>query len=54
MSESKAKSKIQELFEEVDMYKQAIRDARDALASAEMELDETLDAEFCKEQNGHN
>jgi predicted nucleic acid-binding Zn-ribbon protein len=40
------KSKIQELFEEVELYKQAIQDAKDALASAEQELDETLDAEF--------
>ena len=38
-----ANSKIQELFNEVKLYKQAIRDAEDALASAEMELDETLD-----------
>lgn len=39
-------SKIKELMNEVEIYKQAIQDAKDALASAEMELDETLDAEF--------
>lgn len=39
-------NKIQKLMDEVEVYKQAIQDAKDALASAEMELDETLDAEF--------
>lgn len=39
-------AKIKQLFNEVEIYKQAIQDAKDALASAEMELDETLDAEF--------
>jgi len=39
-------SKIEKLMQEVEIYKQAIQDAKDALASAEMELDETLDAEF--------
>lgn len=39
-------TKIQELFNEVEIYKQAIQDAKDALASAEQELDETLDAEY--------
>lgn len=39
-------NKIQELFNEVELYKQAIQDAKDALASAEQELDETLDSEF--------
>lgn len=39
-------NKIQELLNEVELYKQAIQDAKDALASAEQELDETLDAEF--------
>ena len=39
-------SKIQDLFNEVEIYKQAIQDAKDALASAEQELDETLDAEY--------
>lgn len=44
--EKPMENKIQELFEEVELYKQAIQDAKDALASAEQELDETLDAEF--------
>ena len=39
-------TRIQELTSEVEIYKQAIQDAKDALASAEQELDETLDAEF--------
>lgn len=39
-------NKIQDLMNEVEIYKQAIQDAKDALASAEMELDETLDMEF--------
>lgn len=39
-------NKIQELMKEIEIYKQAIQDAKDALASAEMELDETLDEEF--------
>ena len=52
MSEcKKTETKIQELFNEVELYKQAIQDAKDALASAEMELDETLDAEFCDTLN---
>ena len=42
-------NKIQELMNEVETYKQAIQDAKDALASAEMELDETLDAEFTEQ-----
>ena len=40
----KSMSKIQELMNEVEIYKQAIQDAKDALASAEQELDETLAA----------
>ena len=43
-------NKIQKLMKEVEIYKQAIQDAKDALDSAEMELDETLDEEFRKEQ----
>ena len=39
-------NKIQTLMNEVEVYKQAIQDAKDALASAEQELDETLDLEF--------
>ena len=44
MSEKKADSGIRELFEEIEIYKQAIQDAKDALASAEQELDAKLDA----------
>jgi len=43
-------NKIQKLMKEVEIYKQAIQDAKDALDSAEMELDETLEDEFRKEQ----
>ena len=41
-------SKIEELMQEVEIYRQAIQDAKDALASAEMELDEELESEFSK------
>ena len=37
---------IKKLMEEVEVYKQAVQDAKDALASAEMELDEALEMEF--------
>ncbi len=53
MSENKAVSRenrIRELFEEVENYRQAIRNAQDALASAEMELDTALDSEYRKQQ----
>ena len=40
------KTKIEELIQEVETYKQAVQDAKDALASSEMELDEALDAVF--------
>ena len=40
------KIKIEELMHEVETYKLAIQDAKDALASAEMELDEALDASY--------
>ena len=43
-----ADSKIQKLFDEIEVYRQAIRDAEDALAAAEMELDDELDAR-CRE-----
>lgn len=44
--EAQMDNKIQQLMSEVETYKQAIQDAKDALASAEMELDETLDEEY--------
>ena len=42
-------SRIQELFDEVENYRQAIRDAQDALDSAERELVEELDARYRNE-----
>ena len=44
--EEPMETKSAELFNEVEVYKQAIQDAKDALASAEQELDETLESEF--------
>ena len=41
-------SRIEKLMKEVETYRQAIEDAKDALASAEMELDEVLDDEYEK------
>ena len=46
-----SESNIQKLFKEVEIYKQAIEDAKDALASAEMELDEELDTEYREQQH---
>ena len=43
-----ANKKIQELLEEIDNHKTAQRNAGDALASAELELDEILDEEYRK------
>lgn len=43
--------KIRELYEELELYKQAIQDAKDALASVEMELDEELEARFTEQDN---
>ena len=39
-------ARIEKLMKEVEVYRQAIQDAKDALASAEMELDETLEEAF--------
>ena len=39
-------NRILKLTEEVEFYKQAIQDAKDALASAEQELDEVLAYEY--------
>ena len=47
-----AGGKILELYEELKIYRQAIQDAKDALASAEMELDEELEARFREQVNG--
>ena len=43
------KNEIQKLMEEIEIYKQAIQDAQDALDAAERELDEVLDYEYEKE-----
>ena len=42
-------SRIHELFDEVETYKQTIQDAGDALTSAGQELDEELDARYHNE-----
>ena len=47
--ESMEPNKIADLFQEVATYRQAIQDAKNALASAERELDETLQAEYDKQ-----
>ena len=39
-------NKIEKLLKEIEIYKKAIQDAEDALASAEKELDETLEMEY--------
>ena len=43
------KNEIQRLMDDVETYKQAIQDARDARASAGQELDEELDARYHNE-----
>ncbi len=43
--------RIVNLMKEVEIYRQAVQDAKDALESAEMELDEVLDEEFRKQGN---
>ena len=42
-------SRIQELFDEVETYKQAIQDAGDALASAGQDPDKELDTRYHNE-----
>ena len=44
--EDTMENSITKLMAEVDLYKQAIQDAKDALASAEQELDDTLAYEY--------
>ena len=39
-------TKIMQLEADIDAYKQALEDARNALATAEMELNAALEAEF--------
>jgi len=43
--------KIQNLYNEVEIYKQAIEDAQNALASAESELEDMLAETYEAEQN---
>lgn len=43
---------VAKLMAEVEAYRQAIQDAKAALESAEQELDEVLQAEYEKEQDG--
>ena len=43
-------TKIQQILSDIDAYKEAIEEARNALAAAEQELDEELEAEFSKEE----
>lgn len=48
--------RIRKISEEIEQYKQAIQDAEDALAEAERELDEELEARMQKmdeEGNGY-
>lgn len=47
------KQKIEELMQEVESYKQAIQEAKDALAAAETELDEMLEDEFSRQSINH-
>ena len=39
----KMENKIEKLTREIDIYKEAIREAQEALAAAEQELDEELE-----------
>ena len=43
-------SRIQELMAEVEIYKKALQDVKDALAAAETELDETLETGYESEK----
>ena len=44
--EKNMENKILDLMNEVEFYEQAVQDAKDALASAELELDLALSKEF--------
>lgn len=39
-------NRIQKITSDIEAYREAIEDARNALATAEQELDQELDAEF--------
>ena len=43
-------SEIEKLMQEVELFRQAIEDAKDALASAELELATRLDIEYQQRQ----
>lgn len=43
-------NKIQQILSDIDAYKEAIEEAQNALAAAEQELEEELEAEYSKEQ----
>lgn len=43
-------NKIKQIAEEIDKYKEAIEEAQNALAAAELELAEELEAETDKEE----
>ena len=47
------RNEIQKLMEEIEIYKQAIQDAEDALDAAEKELNEVLDYKLEKEYGPH-
>lgn len=48
ITSQEANAKIHELMDEIENHKTAQRNAGDALASAEMELNEVLDTEYRK------
>lgn len=39
-------TKIQQILSDIDAYKEAIEEAQNALAAAEQELDQELEAEY--------
>lgn len=42
---------LQELYDEIELYKEAIRNAEEALKAAEQELDEELYARYLKDRH---
>lgn len=43
-------NKVQQILADIENYKEAIEDARNALAAAEQELDEELEKELAQEE----
>lgn len=43
-------NKIKEILADIENYKEAIEDARNALAAAEQELDQELEKELAQEE----